>query len=109
VNLRKLLLRLTEEYKEMAGKTGIALVVNCPGGTIARTDQSLLERIIRNIYTNAIVHNANCTLTADVKLVDDFWELHIADTGSGIPSSEHKYITRGSSNNSANPSIRTAS
>ena len=92
VNLRKLLLRLTEEHQEMAEKAGISLVVNCPGGTIARTDQSLLERIIRNIYTNAIVHTANCVLTADVKLVDDYWELHIADTGSGIPASEHKYI-----------------
>jgi len=89
VRLDKLFSRLCEEYQGLAEKSDIEMVNACPFGATAKTDPVLLERLARNIITNAIKHNANCKVTVTVQLTSGSWNLSIMDNGIGISETEH--------------------
>jgi len=92
VNLHNLIDRMRENFQAMAAANSIELRFECPVDAITKTDVALLERIIRNILTNAITHNSNCMLSINAVLLDGSWQLTIADNGRGIPASEHEHI-----------------
>jgi signal transduction histidine kinase/CheY-like chemotaxis protein len=88
VNLASILERLCQEAKAPAKTRAISIHVECPQDSGVHTDPALLERIVRNVLTNAITHNRGCALHVAASLNDDHWELEIRDTGSGIALAE---------------------
>ena len=52
----------------------------------------LLERIIRNLLSNAIRHNSDCTLSLEAEMNNGDWKLFISDSGKGVAEVEQKRI-----------------
>ncbi len=88
LSLDALLARLAEEFQVSAAVKDIQLQLDCPHEAVTRTDQALLERILRNLLTNAVTHNQGCTIQIQVTADGDRWRLSVADTGKGIPEEE---------------------
>jgi signal transduction histidine kinase/CheY-like chemotaxis protein len=91
-NLKQFLTRLRNEFNVQAEDREIRLTLNCPADAIVTTDSALLERIIRNLLTNAISYNMKCTIQIAAERQGENWQLSIADTGSGIPEAEQAKI-----------------
>jgi signal transduction histidine kinase len=56
------------------------------------TDQTLLERILRNYISNAIRYTNRGEITITCKVEDDMVTIDVIDTGVGIPVKEQKAI-----------------
>jgi signal transduction histidine kinase/CheY-like chemotaxis protein len=90
--LVSLLQRLREEFLPRAQQHNIALLLFCPERAFVNTDGALLERVLRNLITNAIHHNADCTVTLTLRPLTGAWQVVVADTGRGIALAEQDHI-----------------
>ena len=90
--LVSLLQRLREEFLPRAQSRGIAIILDCPDRAVVTTDGALFERILRNLMTNAIHHNAQCTLTLGLFQAGSAWRVVVADTGRGIDLAEQEHV-----------------
>lgn len=85
--VEQLLKNLEQEFLPLAQSRKLAFTVSSPEALI-RSDPILLNRILRNLINNAMVHtqagavNINCTLRPRAI------EISICDTGPGIPKEE---------------------
>lgn len=87
--LRPVLERVCQTFAAEALAKGLELVMSCPHGLHANTDARLLERVLRNLVQNAIKYTAAGSVALRASASADAIEIAIADTGSGIPESEH--------------------
>lgn len=91
--LKPLMNMLLTEYQEQAEHKQLSIKVDCPSGLVCHVDPSLLERILRNLLSNAINHTSIGGVMLTASQVD---AKHIVisciDTGKGIPQSEQKKI-----------------
>jgi signal transduction histidine kinase/CheY-like chemotaxis protein len=87
-----LLQRLREEFLPRAELNKIALLLGCPERAFVNTDGTLLERVLRNLITNAIHHNSDCTVTLSLRPLPSAWQVIVADTGRGIAPAEQDHI-----------------
>ncbi len=92
VRLSGLLRRLLDEFSTPASNRGIRTRLECPEDAIADTDGALLERIFRNLVSNAINHNTNCDLVMRVTGKGDSWHIVVEDNGRGIDPAKHGRI-----------------
>jgi signal transduction histidine kinase len=83
---------LQEESAETAQSNNITQTIECSENARANIDVALLERVVRNLLSNAISHNKNCTVLLRVNKEGDNWQLTVSDTGSGIPLQEQGRI-----------------
>lgn len=88
LRLRPFLQRLQEELAATAHSRSITQIIECSEEARANIDIALLERVVRNLLSNAIVHNQNCTVLLKVVKQEENWQLTVRDTGSGIPMQE---------------------
>jgi len=91
-SLSALLGRLLDEFSPLAAKRGISMRLECPEPALVHTDGTLLERIVRNLVSNAINHNSGCTLLLEARRAGDRWRLVVQDTGCGIDPAQHEAI-----------------
>ncbi|MEP5762980.1 MAG: hybrid sensor histidine kinase/response regulator [Halieaceae bacterium] len=91
-SLSDFLQRMQNEFLNPALDRDIKIKLDCPPDAIVNTDPALLERIVRNLLTNSISHNSDCTVQMAVVHKDQHWELSLADTGVGIPSEEQNKV-----------------
>lgn len=91
-DLQKILLRIVHELHERATAKSIHLLLESSEPVFCYTDQVLLERIVRNILENAIVHNSDCDVILGLKSMQSVVQLSIEDTGSGIATAEQTEI-----------------
>ncbi len=87
-----LLLRLQEEFTPRAEHRGIAIVLDCPDRAVVNTDGALFERILRNLITNAIYHNTQCTVMLRLIPLVSYCRVVVADTGCGIALAEQEHV-----------------
>src|SRR5262249_56222596 len=57
-----------------------------------RTDPRKLHMIVSNLVSNALKFTEQGHVTAAVDLIDDHVEVHVTDTGIGIPEDAHVHI-----------------
>jgi signal transduction histidine kinase/ActR/RegA family two-component response regulator len=88
VRIRRLLLYLADEFAPEADKKGLALRVRARDAWI-ESDPILLERIIRNLLSNALQHTARGGVLLSARPHRGGIRLQVWDTGSGIPA-EHQ-------------------
>lgn len=89
--VRLLLDQLRAEYAPQASEKGIRLRVRTCSASV-RSDPVLLERILRNLISNAIMHTAHGRVLIGCRRVADALRIEVWDNGPGIPKSEQERV-----------------
>jgi CheY-like chemotaxis protein/anti-sigma regulatory factor (Ser/Thr protein kinase) len=85
--MRPLLDRLIDECMPQALESGLSLGVVC-GDVIVRSDPMLLERIVRNLITNALRYTEVGGVVIGCRRRGSRFAIEVWDSGRGIPASE---------------------
>ena len=89
VDVKAVFGELRGTLRALATRPEVELVVeDPPPGTLLRTDEVLLARVLRNLLTNAL----KFTERGSVRLTVDGGVFTVADTGVGIPPELHERI-----------------
>jgi two-component system, sensor histidine kinase len=88
VRIRKLMLHLADEFAAEADTKGLSLRVRAPDAWI-ESDSLLLERILRNLLSNALLHTTHGGVMLSARTCQGKLRLQIWDTGCGI-APEHQ-------------------
>jgi len=87
----RLLRRIETQIRPLAEAKGLELRVESSGGH-CRSDEVLLERIIRNIAQNAVRYSEGGSIVIRAVLRGDTVRVLVADSGIGIPRSEKQQV-----------------
>ncbi|MGE5170578.1 MAG: ATP-binding protein [Rudaea sp.] len=85
--LQPLLDRLVDECMPEALERGLKLGVVC-GDVVVRSDPMLLERILRNLVTNALRYTRRGGVVIGCRRRGDAYAIEVWDSGGGIPPHE---------------------
>jgi two-component system, sensor histidine kinase len=85
--------RLSFEYGPVAKQKGLSLSV-VKTSIYIRTDPSLLERIVRNLVSNAVRYTDRGGLVLGCRRRGDSVRIEVWDTGRGIPVEKHREVFR---------------
>ncbi|MBP2315268.1 ATP-binding protein [Azospirillum soli] len=89
--IRKVIDRLIRETTELAEQRGLKLrVMDC--AQPVRSDPLLLERILRNLLSNALAHTRQGSVLVGCRRRGDILRLEVWDTGPGIPPEQQELI-----------------
>lgn len=89
---RRLVERLVREFEPLARAKGLEMSASCTFDGVVDTDRLLLERIMRNLVDNAIKYTDTGSLRIDAAATGDDVVIAVADTGRGIPPTEHARV-----------------
>lgn len=89
--LQQLIDRLDTDARPLAGERGLTLVMPDTREWVY-TDPVLLERIVRNILSNALQYTENGEVRLCIESPQDCVILHVQDTGKGIPVSDQARV-----------------
>ncbi len=93
MTIKPLLNMLASEYQEQADRKQLSIKVDCPSGLVCYVDPSLLERILRNLLSNAVNHTSIGGVILSAEKVDAAQiVVRCTDTGKGIPVEEQQKI-----------------
>jgi two-component system, sensor histidine kinase len=82
-----LLTRMALEFAGPARQKGLTLHV-APCSAVIRSDRDLLERILRNLLSNAVRYTGNGRILLGCRRQGDQLRIEVWDTGPGIPSDQ---------------------
>jgi signal transduction histidine kinase len=83
--------QLVDEYQSLAKDNGLHMEIN-GNDAVAITDPVLLNRILRNLISNAIKFTKQGGIKFHVKSDAEKVFISVSDTGIGIPKSQQQYI-----------------
>lgn len=84
---RRLFKRRETEHSSTAGETANTLRI-CPSRVIVQSDPTMLERILRNLISNALRYTRNGHVLVGVRRRGDKLRIEVHDTGPGIPTDQ---------------------
>ena len=91
VAIGAMLLRLADEYRPQAHAAGLDLRV-VPCSAVICTDRHLLERVLRNLISNAIRYTAEGRVLIGCRRRGDRLSIEVWDSGLGIPEEKRSEI-----------------
>ena len=91
LDVRALLQRLRNEQQPIAELTGNRLTVRARGA-FARSDASMLHRILANLVSNALRYTSNGRVLVGVRRRGESLRIDVVDTGPGIPANSREEI-----------------
>jgi signal transduction histidine kinase/CheY-like chemotaxis protein len=83
--------QIRAEYEPQAQRKGLGLHIR-PSGAWLHSDPVLLERALRNLVSNAIVHTAQGRVLVGCRSRGDAVRIEVWDTGPGIPLAEQERV-----------------
>lgn len=92
IQLHESLQQLVQEFSPLAKEKSLRLTLLCGVDAYVRTDPLLLQRILRNLISNAIKYTDRGSVEISVVPGNGCWRVRVKDSGIGIPASEHKKI-----------------
>jgi signal transduction histidine kinase len=90
-SIKPMLNRICDDYAREAEEKSIALIC-CPSSAIIFTDPPLLERILRNLVSNAVRHTRSGRVIVGCRRSAGSVRIEVWDTGPGIPPHERDRI-----------------
>lgn len=96
VDFHSLLQETVESYRSQAEEKDLHYTLNYANNLpeYIKTDPALLISILSNLITNSINYTSRGSIEVAVKLVGDKIITQVADTGQGIPDSQHESIMK---------------
>jgi signal transduction histidine kinase len=95
VDVSKLLSGIVEDFSPAAEDHGQRLIADVEPGLMLSADRELLTQMIVNLVDNAIRHSpAGTEICVQGKLLQENFELAVADRGPGIPAHERENVLR---------------
>lgn len=91
VRLTELLLSLAASFRPFAERKGLRLKVRCPDLIVA-SDPMLLQRILRNLVSNAIRYTQGGSVLVAARRRGGACRIEIIDTGRGISEAEQDLV-----------------
>lgn len=91
VRIRRLLLALAEAFAVEAERKGLSLRVRAPD-TWVESDPILLERILRNLLSNALLHTTHGGVLLSARPWRGNLRVQVWDTGCGIPPEQQARV-----------------
>lgn len=91
IQLDRLLDQIRAEYTPQARQKGLALTVR-RSAALVHSDPVLLDRILRNLVSNAIAHTSSGRVLVGCRRRNGAIRVEVWDTGPGIPQREHERI-----------------
>lgn len=91
VRIRRLLLTLAEAFAVEAERKGLSLRVRAPD-TWVQSDPILLERILRNLLSNALLHTTHGGVLLSARPWQGGLRVQVWDTGCGIAGEQQARI-----------------
>ena len=93
IMLNKFITSIVDETQPIAGNSGITVYFNPDRDIKVFADPMQLERVIKNLISNAISHS-NTKDRIDIKIgeIPNYVTISVIDYGQGIPQSELKLI-----------------
>lgn len=87
-DVAQLLSRVREYYEASAADAGVSLTTACPSEpVIAAVDQSLIQRALSNLVSNAVAHTpSGGSIVMTAKTDRSNLQIEVSDTGIGIPA-----------------------
>jgi signal transduction histidine kinase/CheY-like chemotaxis protein len=92
VQLYDSLQQLVQEFLPQAKAKSLRLTLLCSVDAYVRTDPALLQRVLRNLISNAIKYTDRGSVEISVVQQNQCWRVRVKDSGIGIPTAEHKRI-----------------
>lgn len=93
VPLQGTLARIEAEFRPVAERKGLRFAMHAPApDTVVRSDAALLDRMVRNLVSNAIQHTPHGTVLVACRTRAHTVRLEVRDNGPGIPQELHKEI-----------------
>jgi len=95
VSVQNLLNNLQKDFSLKVNEKGLDFMLDfseIKGDLNFETDENKLKQILRNFIVNAIKFTEKGFVEAGVKIVDEYLQFRIKDTGIGIPEEYHKRI-----------------
>ena len=89
--IETLLDRLCHDHAEEARTKGIRLTC-CPCSAIVRTDPILMERVLRNLISNAVRYTERGRIVVGCRRGPMLLRVQVWDTGPGIPSDQQQRV-----------------
>ena len=87
-----LLRSVVREFRDVAAAKGLALELDAPEPAYICSDESLLERIVKNLVDNALKYTRKGRVRVVARVDAAQVKLSVIDTGIGIPERDQKYI-----------------
>ena len=76
----------------LAAKKALAVHLDLPETLMVRADARMIKQIFINLYGNAVKYTEQGSITITLRQEGDSAVLDVADTGIGIPESEHQHL-----------------
>ncbi|WCM93937.1 hybrid sensor histidine kinase/response regulator [Acidovorax sp. NCPPB 2350] len=93
VPLARTLARIEAEFRPVAERKGLRFAMHAPAADVAvRSDAALLDRMLRNLVSNAIQHTRQGTVLVACRLRAGTVRIEVRDSGPGIPAELHREI-----------------
>jgi signal transduction histidine kinase len=84
---------LASVFRSAIEKAGITLTIDCPPlPEMVHIDRDMWEKIVLNLLSNALKHTFQGGISVTLGWRGDFVELHVSDTGIGIPESALPHV-----------------
>ena len=91
VDAGALLTRLRDEYRPLAGQYGLELRLVGKRATVL-SDAHLLERILRNLLSNALRHTTQGGVLIALRARSVQWRIDVIDTGPGLSPEDQQRL-----------------
>lgn len=88
MNIVPMLMQLAREHQPLAGRVGLELRCAMPEHAFTQTDPRLLERIVRNLLSNAIRYTQQGGILLALRKRAGHWCLQVYDTGVGFQDAD---------------------
>ena len=93
IKLRSFVERIVHDLSELAEKKGVKVKIDIPEDVRIKADEKMFHAVMKNLIDNAIKYNKeNGSVIVGFRELTREVEIHVCDTGSGIPKSHIPFI-----------------
>jgi PAS domain S-box-containing protein len=91
-NLAQFTAELASVFRSTIERAGLRLVLDCADTEPVYLDREMWEKIVFNLLSNAFKFTFDGEIEVSIRRRDDFAELAVRDTGTGIPPDELPHL-----------------